>query len=231
MVILREKKWIQKGDIPLERPAYEENGFWGVGGERIRRIGFAADIGTTTLAVAGYVYTEKKHVFCFGKKSELNRQSAYGKDVMMRIMNAMSGKADKMQKMIITQLEDLAAKMLSEAGFEERQKREDLEEEFVVVGNTTMCHLFLGESVEGLQGMPFSPAYHGNRHLTGEKLGFQKFANASVFVLSGIASHVGSDALSVVLATKLQKESGNVLAVDLGTNAEILLLGSCRTGI
>ena len=42
-------------------------------------------------------------------------------------------------------------------------------------------------------------------------------------MLSGIAAHVGGDALSVFCGTKLKQEEKVLLAIDLGTNAEILL--------
>lgn len=230
MVILREKQGLKK----------ERGAVCGTGNilKKIERLGYAVDIGTTTVAMAGFVFMKeeiyeddkktgsadrKENVLCLGRKSALNAQTKLGKDVMMRIMHAVSGKKATLQKLIVEQVEAMAKELTEESFALEENRFREIPTEFVIVGNTTMCHLFLGEDTDGLKGMPFVPAYHGNRMVSGEEIGCRFFGKAEFFVLSGIASHVGSDALSVLCETGMRQKERVILAVDLGTNAEILL--------
>ncbi|MDE6567562.1 MAG: ASKHA domain-containing protein, partial [Lachnospiraceae bacterium] len=95
-----------------------------------------------------------------------------------------------------------------------------------VVGNTVMCHLFLNKDTTGLRGTPFHTAYQGSYRLYGKDLGWSACSEAEVVVLPGIAVHVGADAAAVFMAEQLWQENRIQLAIDLGTNAEILL--NCR---
>lgn len=179
-------------------------------------IGIAVDIGTTTIAMAAVDFEKRKVI---GQLSEINEQTRLGADVMMRIMHAKRGMADKLHQMAVCQIERMAEQILSACQKETEDKRVC----FSVVGNTTMCHLFLNQNVEGLAGYPFEPAYRGNYRCTGREVGMERFGESEVYVLSGIASHIGSDALAVIGAVKLWQKDAVQLAVDLGTNAEIIL--------
>lgn len=87
-----------------------------------------------------------------------------------------------------------------------------------------MSHLFLGRDVKGLAGAPFVGDYAGNYQCKGKEVGMKLFSNASILVLSNIQAHVGGDALAVIGALALGKEKKKrQLAIDLGTNAEIIL--------
>lgn len=92
-----------------------------------------------------------------------------------------------------------------------------------VVGNTVMCHLFLGKDTTGLRGAPFRAAYQGSCHITGEELGWQDCPKTDIIVLPGIAAHVGADAAAVLAVEKINNQNKVQLAIDLGTNAEIIL--------
>ncbi len=247
MVILRERQETKK-EAFAEKMAVREYGVREKEDNfcirQVRKLGFAVDIGTTTVVVAGFAFLKedaffnngnekdgggsaagsgRASVICIGKKSALNAQAELGKDVMMRIMHALSGKQEKLRKLVVEQVETLACSILEEAGLLEETEIKKMETEFVVVGNTTMCHLFLGADVNGLKGAPFQMAYHGNQTLSGKETGCSFFKEAAFFILSGIAAHVGADALSVFCETGMKQEDKVLLAVDLGTNAEILL--------
>lgn len=207
MVVFREEKknakeieeisWNQ-----LDHTAYE--------------IGFAVDIGTTTIAMAGLDLRNKQVI---GKNAQTNEQTTLGADVMMRIMHCMQGRGKRLHDLVVRQIERMAQELLLKYGQTVSQKNCL----FFVVGNTTMCHLFLDKDVTGLAGYPFRPAYEGNYYCSGKEIGMQEFAQAQITVLSGIAAHVGSDALAVIGAEKLYQTDCIQLAVDLGTNAEIIL--------
>lgn len=212
MVILRERGKSEKAIENLEC----KNDMSVFSGEQKAEIGIAADIGTTTIAMT---VADLKKGTVIGCLSETNCQTGLGADVMMRIMHAKAGKALELHQMVISQIEKMAEELLFQAG-EDYTKASVL---FAVVGNTTMCHLFLNKSVSGLAGYPFEAAYKGNYTCFGKEIGMKKFSQATVMVLSGIAAHVGSDALAVIGAEKLWQKDRIQLAVDLGTNAEIIL--------
>lgn len=180
-------------------------------------VGFAVDIGTTTVVITALDLKGKK---VMGTISQTNEQTKLGADVMMRIMHCMSGRQEKLHQFIVQQVEDMAQQLLEKEGREEILMEQCC---FFIVGNTTMCHLFLDKSVEGLAGYPFQAAYQGNYQCIGKEIGMEHFALSKICVLSGIAAHVGSDALAVIGAEGLNRKDKVQLAVDLGTNAEIIL--------
>lgn len=178
-------------------------------------IGFAVDLGTTTIAMTGILLCDGSSL---GECSKVNVQTQLGSDVMMRIMHAIRGKEKELQQMVVQQIEAMAENILQEAGREDEQNII-----FTIVGNTTMSHLFLGKDVNGLAGAPFLGDYQGNYQCKGREVGMKRFSNASILVLSNIQAHVGGDALAVIGALDLGKEKKRQIAIDLGTNAEIIL--------
>jgi uncharacterized 2Fe-2S/4Fe-4S cluster protein (DUF4445 family) len=97
-----------------------------------------------------------------------------------------------------------------------------------VVGNTTMSHLFLGYDAKTLAVSPFSPAFTGPVSRTAEELGLHLDPAAEVAVLPNIAGHVGSDIVAVMIAAGIKEKPGITLAIDIGTNGEIVLGGKGR---
>lgn len=93
----------------------------------------------------------------------------------------------------------------------------------VAVGNTTMSHLFLGVDPKNLSVAPFIPCYRPRTVVKGGRLGLPMHPEGTVHVLANISGYVGSDTLGVAMATKLWEQKGYSLAVDIGTNGEIIL--------
>lgn len=176
--------------------------------------GIAADIGTTTIAISLFSLVNNK---CFGNVTENNSQTELGADVMMRIMHANMGKGIQLQSMITSQIEDMAGRIsegICNVG--------DIKK-MVVTGNTTMCHLFLGRDLSGMAGAPFKPAYKGSVDITGKDIGFRKYPDIKIHVMPGVAAHVGADAVSALCSLELYSTDKIQLAIDIGTNAEIIL--------
>ncbi len=213
MIILREQK--KESDIKSRTfshlPKYS-------GKSKEAAIGFAVDIGTTTVALYLVDLSAGK---ILAAVSETNEQTKLGTDVMMRIMHAISGKSQALHQMIIGQIERMSEQVLSDFGMQTSVRRETVR--FCVAGNTAMCHFFLGRDVSGLSGYPFLPAYTGSVVCTGIEIDMASFSASTVVVLPGIAAHVGSDTSAVIGAEELYRTERVQLAVDLGTNAEIVL--------
>ena len=91
-----------------------------------------------------------------------------------------------------------------------------------------MCESLLGMSVEGLCRAPFHKDYQGCCSKKGEELGFSFLKAAEILVLPSIDGYVGADALSVYTWVKAMDGRKKILAVDIGTNGEVLLFGEDR---
>lgn len=178
------------------------------------RYGLAVDVGTTTVVMELYELISGQRLSGLSRR---NSQTLLGADVMMRLMHCQRGQQAKLEKLIRQQLEEMAEEIC--AGFCEPEQVERI----VVVGNTTMCHILLGQDTSGLSGSPFCPAYRGIFRCQGSKLGMKRLREAQVIVPAGIDAHVGADAVAVISSLNFMEAPGNVLAVDIGTNAEIAL--------
>lgn len=208
MVIIRPNMYNLEKDVLFERTC-DNNCERSTG-----RLGAAVDIGTTTIAISLFSIDNREFL---GNITENNVQTRLGADVMMRIMHANMGKRHILHDMVIEQLENMLESLC--AGKYEAQ----MVAEMTVVGNTTMCHLFLDKDVSGMSGAPFKTAYEGRVDVSGKDLGFKKYAHLSIHVISGVAAHIGADAVSVLCDQNMYGTDKIQLAIDIGTNAEIIL--------
>ncbi len=215
MVILRELSPEEKGGLPS---IYADEG---TGAGFRDGPGIAIDIGTTTVVAYLWDFSQGRLLRTLSKE---NCQTRLGADVMMRIMHAQRGKGGELHQMLVEQLDEMLEELLSfwqETGnFLSSHQQIPVS----VVGNPTMCHFFLNQDVSGLAGAPFRSAYKGNYACTGEEAGFRRGRQLRIQVLSGIAAHVGGDALAVLGVAGHQREDGVKLLADLGTNAEMILV-------
>ena len=179
--------------------------------------GLAVDIGSTT--VAGYL-CDLRTGQVLATESIMNPQVTYGEDLMSRVSYAMSHHdgLEKMNKAIIDALNRLAAGAARAAGLQARDIHE-----LVVVGNTTMVHIFLGIDPIELGGAPFALANRDAMDIKARELGLRLHRGANVHVMPAEAGHVGADNVAVLLAEEPYRQKEIVLTVDVGTNAEIVL--------
>lgn len=196
----------------------------------------AVDIGTTTLSIAIYDHYGKYVGGC----AERNAQGKLGSDVMMRLMHVSEGRQEILHALIRDQIYHDLSNLLTDVVDAEYTAADTdiINDEHIgddadavmahlhkiaVVGNTVMCHLFLNKDTAGLRGTPFCTAYQGSCRIRGRDLGWFACPDVEITVLPGIAAHVGADAAAVLMAENLWQGDRVQLAVDLGTNAEILL--------
>jgi uncharacterized 2Fe-2S/4Fe-4S cluster protein (DUF4445 family) len=95
--------------------------------------------------------------------------------------------------------------------------------EMVIVGNTTMHHLVLDVSPLELGGAPFSLVTHNALDVKARDLGLRVTPGGNVHFPPCEAGHVGSDNVGVLVAEAPYAQDGQMLAIDIGTNGEILL--------
>jgi len=179
--------------------------------------GLAIDIGSTT--IAGYL-CDLRTGEILGTESMMNPQVTYGEDLMSRISYAMthSQGLEKMHQAIIETLNRLAARVARAAGSHCRRIHE-----LVVVGNTTMIHIFLGINPVELGNAPFALSNREALDLPARDLNLHLHPAANVHVLPAEAGHVGADNVGVLLAEAPHHQTETLLIVDVGTNAEIVL--------
>ncbi len=178
--------------------------------------GVAVDIGTTTV-VAKLV--DMKDARCLASEATLNPQTKYGEDVVSRINYAQTDeKLTELQRAIIDCINELIAKLCDQADINAKQIYE-----MCVVGNTTMNHIFLKQPISQLGQAPYKAYSLDAYDLPPEKLTLQINPAGNIHTVENIAGFVGSDTTAVALAVDMDSAEEMTLAVDIGTNGEIVL--------
>ncbi len=179
--------------------------------------GAAVDIGTTTIAL--YLCNLENGAI-LASESEMNPQIVYGEDVMSRIQYTIAHKdgLHTLHKAVIKVLNQMLGRACRAAGITTHDVQE-----LVVVGNTTMHHLFLNLPPEHLGHAPFSSSIYHSLDIKARELGLVLNPSANVHVLPTIAAFIGADTTGVLLAEEPHLQPENWLIMDIGTNAEIVL--------
>ena len=179
--------------------------------------GFAVDIGTTTLAGFLVDLTSGRVVSVAAKT---NPQTAYGDDVVARIEHCLRRKDGlrTLHRMIVEAIGSMVAEACRRAGV-----RPSAVYEVAAVGNTTMNHLLLGLPVEAIGRAPFVAASASAQSVPARQVGLRINRRGRLYTAPVIGSFVGADTVAVVLATGMHESDRLRLAIDVGTNGEIVL--------
>ncbi len=183
-------------------------------------LGLAIDLGSTT--VAAFLTNLPTGEVCRGAAA-LNQQSTYGADVISRMAAARGG------SLAARRLSNLALASIVQAIDALRLPRSALArvQRATVVGNTVMHHLLLGLPVDTLAMLPFQPHQRQSiRHADGHLAGAFP-AGIGIDLPPLVGGFVGSDALACLAFFGFPDgtaghESGPMMAIDLGTNGEIM---------
>jgi uncharacterized 2Fe-2S/4Fe-4S cluster protein (DUF4445 family) len=180
-------------------------------------LGMAIDIGTTTLA-AGLVDLATGKVVALD--AELNPQINFGADVISRIMYAQGApeKRENLQKELVRGLNHLILRLCRNS----RRERGRVFE-VTVVGNTTMLHTLLGLEARNIALAPYVGGLNQSFNLSAAELGLQVHPGGKVHIMPSVASFVGADTVAVILAAGLHQSRVPRLAIDIGTNGEVML--------
>jgi uncharacterized 2Fe-2S/4Fe-4S cluster protein (DUF4445 family) len=179
--------------------------------------GMAFDIGTTTLV--GYLMdlgTGK----VVAVASRANPQAAYGDDVVARIeyCGRSEDGARRLHDLVVGALNEMVAEACRKAAV-----KPSVVYEATVVGNTTMNHLLLRLPVAPIGRAPFVAAAASAHSVTARDLGLRIHPRGRVYTAPLVASFVGADTVGVILATGMHTSDRLRLAIDIGTNGEIVL--------
>ncbi|NWG04076.1 MAG: DUF4445 domain-containing protein [Syntrophaceae bacterium] len=182
--------------------------------------GMAFDIGTTT--IVGYL-----HDLTSGNQLSLsaimNPQTKFGGDVVSRILHATSAPNGlrELQDAVIGALNEIIQEVSKKTGILNKQIYE-----ICAVGNTTMHHLLLGLCPSNLTHFPYTPTIREAFSFPAKEIGVSIHPDGQFYLLPLISGFMGSDTVGVVLSTGLHKSKHVNLAIDIGTNGEIVL-GNC----
>lgn len=174
--------------------------------------GIAVDIGTTTIAMqlvdlhtgdAADTYTS------------INRQRAFGADVISRIEASNAGRKEELKKSIRNDLKEGITALTREGNIPV--------EKMVIGANTTMVHLLMGYSCETLGVYPFTPVNLSTICIGSKELFGSDVPEFEVVVYPGISTYVGGDITAGLYALGFEKKSRPCVLIDLGTNGEMAI--------
>ena len=186
------------------------------------RFGLAIDVGTTTVVTTLLELTSGEQL---ASVSSLNPQSVFGGDLMSRIAFAQfdAGNLRKLQTRIIGLLNQHVAEVCRASGVLPKWVYK-----VVVVGNTCMHHVLLGIDPSWVGLAPYAPVMRHALTLAAKDLFLKVAPEARVCLLPIVAGFVGADAVAVALATHIDEGDALRIAVDIGTNGEVLLGSAAR---
>ncbi|GAB7014890.1 ASKHA domain-containing protein [Methanogenium cariaci] len=149
-----------------------------------------------------------------------NPQIMYGEDVVSRITYASKSPEhlEKLQKLVVDTINSLIETACKKSGISP-----DRIYEMVFVGNTVMHHLLLGVSPKYIGVAPFIPAVGSLVSFPAKDLGILMNGEGMVTAIPLIEGYIGSDAVANLIITKIYQDDAVSLAIDIGTNSEILL--------
>ena len=181
------------------------------------KFGLAIDVGTTSVVTT---LIELESGEQLASVSSLNPQAVFGGDLMSRIAFAQFNPTNlrKLQTRIVGLLNQHVAEVCRTSGVLPKWIYKA-----VVVGNTCMHHLLLGIDPSHVGLAPYAPVMRHAAVLPARELPLKIAPEARVCLLPLVAGFVGADAVAVALATRLADSPALRVAVDIGTNGEVLL--------
>ena len=178
---------------------------------------FLVDIGTTTVTGA---LSDAKGNKILSSSFVLNQQLKFGDDIVSRIDFALKStqNSEILQKKVTLSIN----KLLKELLLKTKKSKKDIRSCFCVC-NTAMHHLFLGIDPTSLITPPYRASQKAEMIVYSDRLGINLNKSIPITLLPNIGGFVGSDALSVILASGIHLSKDIKLVVDIGTNGEIVL--------
>lgn len=186
------------------------------GGDGETRYGVSVDIGTTTVVLYLIDLTDGRII---DVASTYNSQMRHGDDVITRIVHATEGgELHALRRAVVSDINDLFTPIAKRDSIRPEQI-----ESVVVSGNTTMSQLFWGFNPAYIREEPYIPAANTFPVWRASDAGIKINRNAPVYTVPCVASYVGGDIVSGVIATRMHKNSEIALFMDIGTNGEIVI--------
>ncbi|MGB3714580.1 MAG: ASKHA domain-containing protein [Candidatus Promineifilaceae bacterium] len=179
-------------------------------------LGLAIDLGSTT--VAAFLTMLDNGEVCRGGAS-LNQQAVYGADVISRLAAAVNDRADagRLHRLAVSSINQAIDSLKLSSKIRSRIER------VVIVCNPAMHHLLAKLPVDKLAVMPFQPFLTDPVSDASNLMEGILQDNVRVSLPPLIGGFVGSDALACLAHFRFDEAMRPMVAVDLGTNGEIMV--------
>jgi uncharacterized 2Fe-2S/4Fe-4S cluster protein (DUF4445 family) len=193
--------------------------------------GLAVDLGTTTIAVYLCNLAAARVEASIAAR---NPQAIFGDDVMSRItaINRDPDLLKRLQRMAVKTIDWGAQALMRSSRLQPAQIKTT-----IVVGNSTMIHIFVGQNPVSIGIYPYAPGFVEEQRLTAASIGLRFNPKARIRTLPLITGFIGADTVGAAIAAELEDHPVGTMLVDVGTNGEIMFLGkegmlaaSCATG-
>lgn len=230
-----------KGELEIELAAYDErleavvtakdlNPYYPIKYSMEEAYAIAIDLGTTTLA---FQIVNCHTGAILASLSSMNPQRRLGADVISRMKASNDGRSEQLRQLILEALLEGIEQLSKEASISVEKLRH-----ITIAGNTTMIHLLMGYSCEGLGKYPFQPVrldkiqeefseFFGQvwrqRRSLSQDNAVDEHVKAEVTVLPGISAFVGSDIVAGLGLCGFDYRKEICLFLDLGTNGELAI--------
>lgn len=184
-------------------------------------LGLAIDLGSTT--VAAFLTNLNTGEVCAGAAT-LNQQTTFGADVISRIGAVVDTpkNVERLHKLALASINQAVDSLNLGKRFYDRVVKA------TIVGNVAMHHLIAKLPVTTLAAMPFQP--HDASPIYDAAAIMENIFPPKVKVSMPplIGGFVGSDALACLAEFGFDDPSGPMVAIDLGTNGEVLVTDGDR---
>jgi len=178
--------------------------------------GVAIDIGTTTVVCELVDLLNGERM---ANASQVNAQKVFGLDVLTRITYELehpdNGVAN-LQKVMVKSINGMIDEVCAETGIARTSIYE-----ITVGANCTMMHMLLGVDARCIGKAPFAPAFARAKDLPAASIGIDVAPGARLYALPHVSAYIGADIVAGAYVCELEKEPGNVLFIDIGTNARL----------
>ena len=200
------------------------------GDTRGKYYSLAFDIGTTTVCGQLLDLNRGKVI---AESMDYNGQISYGADVITRIAHSQKpGGLKKLQKAVVTTINEVINQLLSQSGLNIGQIGH-----LMVAGNSTMTQILLGLDPKYIRLAPYTPVASFIPPIEASSLGIKVKKQVYLFAFPLVASYVGGDIVSGIVASGIHQRKALTLFMDIGTNGELvvgnsdwMVTASCSAG-
>jgi uncharacterized 2Fe-2S/4Fe-4S cluster protein (DUF4445 family) len=189
--------------------------------------GLAVDLGTNTVVCSLVDLNSGREL---GLTSTVNPQVMHGDDVISRIrFSKTSGGLEMLRHEVVHLMNGLAGELTAKLGVPRNRL-------YVcsAVGNTAMQHILVGVSPADLGRAPYRARLTSAVETMASRSGIGGHPTCRLLMPPPIGGFVGGDLVALIMSQALHKTKAPVLAIDLGTNGEIVIaadgrLAACST--
>jgi len=183
---------------------------------REKHYALAFDIGTTT--VSGQLLDLNRGEV----KAEgiaYNGQISYGEDVITRIAYCQKpGGLQKLQQVVVSTINKIIKELLTRSRVDIRNIGH-----LTVAGNTTMTQILLGLDPKYIRLAPYTPVATHIPPVKASSLGIKVEEYVYLFTFPLVASYVGGDIISGIVASGVHQRGKLTFYIDIGTNGEVVV--------